>query len=297
MALTIDIKEKIREEAERFVNRFETRYRGAVKLNLSVEEFKEAIRGRDLNFITDAKWIGIAQKLNVNLKEQPRHETAMTKTVVYLLKQFEICQKSKTGGLFCDLSDIGKTEAAKYYVATRPGAYRIDCSIFKNKRRLVHEIARQLEVPKKRNYGETYDALVWQINNSPEDILIILDEFGDIQYDAFLEVKGLWNATEGNCGWFQLGADALKVKFDRGKDNQVVGYHENFSRFGAKYQKCINEDVEGRKKDLRTQAALIAKLNAPEGADIQRLVNECGGSLRNLMKIINKENLNRTAEA
>jgi len=297
MALSINQKQKIRVEAQRFVNRFSTRYQGACQLRISVPEYTEAIQGENLETLTDAKWTSIAQLLGVNLKETVKHKTAMTKTVIYLIKQFEICHKSKTGGLFCDITDIGKTEAAKYYAENTPGAYRIDCSIFKSKRRLINEIARQLNVPKKRNYWETYDALVWEINNSDQDLFFILDEYGDLQYDAFLEVKGLWNATEGNCGWFQLGADALKQKIERGKECQIVGYHENFSRSGGKYQKCIREDAEGREEDLLTQAALVAKLNAPPGADVQRMVLESGGSLRSVIKLINKETYNRTSEA
>ena len=291
MRLTVEQKERIRNGALVFADRFATRNQCANALQINVAQFSEAITKGKLNgVISDAKWVDIARKIGVSIKEQKELKIAMTKMVIYLTEQFEICQRNGTSGILCDISDSGKTVAARYYTATHRNALRIDCSIFKSKRRLINEIARQLGVPRKGNYWEQYDALVWQINNS-DGLFIILDEAGDLQYEAFLEIKGLWNATEGNCAWFMLGADALRRKMEIGRELDRVGFNEMFTRFGAKYQSCFAENVEEKQKELITQVAMVAKLNTAEGTDIQRLVNECGGSLRRLRDLILNKDL------
>lgn len=292
MALTKQQKKNIREETLRYASRFATRNQCASALQISVAQFSTAITsGKIDGVLSDAKWTDIARKIGVSLKDRPVIKTAMTKMVLYLVEQFEVCQKNSTSGILCDIADSGKTQAAKYYASIHKGAIRVDCSIFKSKRRLINEIARQLGVPRKGNYWDQYDSLVWQINNS-DTLLIILDEAGDLQYDAFLEVKGLWNATEGNCGWFLLGADALREKMERCRRSEKVGYQEMFSRLGAKYQSCIRSDAEGRKEDMAIQAAMIAKLNTASDTNIQKLVMSSDGSLRRLINTIQKDGHN-----
>ena len=52
--------------------------------------------------------------------------------------------------------------------------------------------------------------------------LVILDEAGDLQYEAFLELKALWNATERCCAWYMMGADGLKEKINRAIEGKKV---------------------------------------------------------------------------
>ena len=82
--------------------------------------------------------------------------------------------------------------------------------------------------------------------------IIILDEAGDLQYDAFLEVKALWNATENYCGFYMMGADGLKEKMHRAINNRKVGYTEIFSRFGKRYGRVIPIDKAESDKLLHT---------------------------------------------
>ncbi len=50
----------------------------------------------------------------------------------------------------------------------------------------------------------------WCITCARGTPLVVLDEAGDLQYEAFLELKALWNATEMCCGWYMMGADGLR---------------------------------------------------------------------------------------
>ena len=118
--------------------------------------------------------------------------------------------------------------------------------------------------------------------------LIILDEAGDLQYEAFLELKALWNATEHCCGWYMMGADGLKEKINRSIDCKKVGYTEMLSRYGGRYCKVTPDDGKEREKFLMKQAAIVAKVNAPEGYDIATIVRQTRGGLRRVYTEIEK---------
>ena len=116
----------------------------------------------------------------------------------------------------------------------------------------------------------------------------MLDEAGDLQYEAFLELKALWNATERCCAWYMMGADGLKEKINRAIEGKKVGYTEMLSRYGDTYSKVTPDDAKEREKFLKAQAAIVAKVNAPEGSDIARIVNATGGGLRRVYTEIKK---------
>ena len=136
-------------------------------------------------------------------------------------------------------------------------------------------------------YGDVYEDLVAYLRTI-DTPLIVLDEAGDLQYEAFLELKALWNATERCCAWYMMGADGLKEKINRAIEGKKVGYTEMLSRYGDTYSKVTPDDAKEREKFLRAQAAIVAKMNAPEGSDIARIANLTGGGLRRVYTEIEK---------
>lgn len=276
-------KSKIRDAVKAYRDNFNTQKQCAAALEISEAQYTEAIvNGRLDRVLADDVWLRIAVRLKVQTSDLPVWKIAPTKVYIYLTEQFKVCQAESMSGLFCDRADIGKTIAAEDYAAKNPNAVVVDCSQFKTKRRLIKEIARQFGLNTGGKYWDMWDDLVWFINNTDHP-LIILDEAGDMAYETFLEVKGLWNATKYRCGWFMLGADALRVKIENGMNLKRVGFEEMFSRYGAKFQRCIGEGAgDTIENDLKVQAALIAKLNAPKGTDIQPLLARSEGSLRRL---------------
>ena len=138
----------------------------------------------------------------------------------------------------------------------------------------------------KGRYEEIYANLVYYVKSLHQP-LIILDEAGDLQYEAFLELKALWNALENACGWYMMGADGLRAKIERSIDCRKVGYTELFSRFGDAYRQVTPLDGEERKTFLMRQVVEVAKLNAPEGVDAVSLARK-SGSLRRAYTEIEK---------
>ena len=199
-------------------------------------------------------------------------EGSQDPTYQYITAQLELCQQSSLSGILCDLPNIGKTFTARCYVQNHRNAVYIDCSQVKTKLKLVRKIAAEFGVDAKGKYSDVYSDLVYYLR-SIETPLIILDEAGDLQYEAFLELKALWNATERCCAWYMMGADGLKEKINRSIECKKVGYTEMLSRYGDRYSKVTPDEANDRRAFLNEQARIVATVNAR--SEERRVGKEC----------------------
>ena len=259
----------------------------ATSLGMSTSVYSMVKQGVLDKALSDANWVRIARRLGVNLRHEIEWKPANTFTFLFIQKQLELAQLSSLSMILCDEPNIGKTYSAKYYIGCHENAVYIDCSQVKTKRRLIRKIATEFGTDNKGTYSDVYEDLVYYLRtlNSP---LIILDEAGDLQYEAFLELKALWNATEHCCGWYMRGADGLKEKINRSIDCKKVGYTEMLSRYGGRFSKVTPDDGKEREKFLMKQASIVAKVNAPADADIPTIVRKTQGGLRRVYTEIEK---------
>ncbi|MDD3019540.1 MAG: ATP-binding protein [Alphaproteobacteria bacterium] len=259
----------------------------AASLGLATSVYSALKNGTSDKQLSEANWISIARKLNVNLRGEMPWKAAKTPTYEYVTAQLAFCQESSISGILCDLPNIGKTFCAKIYVQSHRNAIYVDCSQVKTKLKLIRKIAKEFGVGSNGKYSDVYDDLVYYLR-SIETPLIILDEAGDLQYEAFLELKALWNATERCCAWYMMGADGLKEKINRSIECKKVGYTEMLSRYGDRFSKVTPDDGREREQFLKAQASIVAKVNAPAGADIAQIVRKTGGGLRRVYTEIEK---------
>lgn len=261
----------------------------AVALDISSAQLSRVSNGDTDQVLSDAKWITIGRRLEVSLTDAPKWKVAKTDTFIYIYEQLSHCQQNSVSGLLCDMADIGKTFTARQFVKESKNAVYIDCSQVKNKQRLVRKIAQEFGVQHSGRYADVYGDLVYYLNsiNKP---LVVLDEAGDLDYMAFLELKALWNATENACAWYMMGADGLKAKIQNNRDRNKVGYAEILSRFGSNFNRV---SPEGGKEDMdnfsKMQVALVVKANIPD-ASIQKVYGETKGSLRKVFDYAKKIN-------
>ncbi|MBQ3364373.1 MAG: ATP-binding protein [Muribaculaceae bacterium] len=285
--ITNDNKKRILEAI--FSNRknYPSDAKHAAALGISASVYNGLKKGQVEKTLSDANWVNIARRLDVNLRERIEWKGAKTATFKYITMQLEACQERSLSVILCDLPNIGKTYTARWYVNEHRNAVYIDCSQVKTKRALVKKIAQEFGVGISGKYQDIYEDLVYYLR-SMESPLVVLDEAGDLQYEAFLELKALWNATEMCCGWYMMGADGLRAKIDRMIDGRKVGYAEIFSRYGGKYSRVTPEHEDDRKAFLLEQARAVAAVNAPDGVDIGPIVRKSGGGLRRVYTEIEK---------
>jgi DNA transposition AAA+ family ATPase len=258
----------------------------ATSLGINAAQLSRILKGETEKVLSEAAWVSLARKMNVSLTNEKPWRAAATPTYIYVSEMLKSCQQDSLSALICDLADIGKTFTAKHFCKENKFAVYIDCSQYKSKQKLVRSIAKEFGTNNTGKYADVYDDLVYYLQ-SLANPLVVLDEAGDLGYEAFLELKALWNATEGSCGWVMMGADGLKEKVRRAIDNKKVGYTELFSRYGQRYQRITPEGKEDSERFIRQQAALIIKANAPD-ADVQAMVVKTNGSLRRIKHEVSK---------
>lgn len=287
MEITKEIKERIIGAIMMDRENYTSDNKHAVSLGISASVYNAIKKGNYEKQVSDANWICIARRLGVVLKKEMEWKAAETPTFVFVSEQLEVCQQSGLSAMLCDMPNIGKTFTARAYVRTHKNSVYIDCSQVKTKVRLIHKIAKEFGVGVNGRYTDVYEDLVAYLRtiDSP---LVILDEAGDLQYEAFLELKALWNATERACAWYMMGADGLKAKIQQAIERKKVGYTEMLSRFGDTYSRVTPDDAKERMKFLKAQAAIVAKVNAPEGTDVMKIVHLSGGGLRRVYTEIEK---------
>ena len=265
----------------------------ALSIGINNAQYSRIKNGETDKVLSDANWIGIARRLGINLNDAPEWKTARTPVFDFITAQLEQCQRESLSAMICDLSDIGKTYTAVQYAKTHKNVVYVDCSQVKSKQKLIRYIAKELGVGSTGKYADVYEDLVFYLKTIPTP-LIILDEAGDLNYDAFLEIKALWNATEMCCAYYMMGADGLKEKINRSINSKKVGYTEIFSRFGKRYGKVIPIGKEESEKLLQLTAAMIIKVNAPADIDVNKVLKRTIGednipSLRRIYKEISKQ--------
>lgn len=259
----------------------------ATSLGIHKSVLAQLKSGKTEKLMGDAKWITVARKLNVQLGNEPEWKIAQTPVFTIITKQLEYCQREATTGIFCDKADIGKTFTAKEYVHTHKNAIYVDCSLVKSKQKLIRYTAKEFGVEHTGKYNEVFEDLVYYLK-AINDPLVILDEAGDLDYPAFLELKALWNATENHCGWYMMGADGLEAKIKKGIAMKKVGFTEIFSRYGTRFQKAVPAGTEEQRAFIATQAAMVIKANYDDMKDAEQLIRKTGGSLRRVRKEVIK---------
>lgn len=285
--MTTEIKQRILAAVAANRSNYPSDAKHAASLGLTASVYSALKNGQTDRQLSDANWASIARRLGVELHAAIEWKTARTPVYQYVMAQLEFSQQSGTSGILCDMPNIGKTFTARLYVQTHPNAVYIDCSQVKTKLKLVRKIAAEFGVNARGRYSDVYDDLVFYLR-SIDTPLIILDEAGDLQHEAFLELKALWNATERACAWYMMGADGLKEKINRSIDYKKVGYTEMLSRYGDRFSKVTPDDGREREAFLTEQARIVAKVNAPADADIAAIVRRTGGGLRRVYTEIEK---------
>jgi hypothetical protein len=285
--ITNDIKLKILGAIKSNRANYPSDAKHAASLGISTSVYSALRNGNTERQMSDAAWISVARRLGVSLRGEIEWKAARTATYQFITAQLELCQGSGLSGLLCDIPNIGKTFTARQYVASHKNVVYIDCSQVKTKLKLIRKIAGEFGVDSKGRYADVYDDLVYYLRSIPTP-MIILDEAGDLSYEAFLELKALWNATERCCAWYMMGADGLKEKINRSIECKKVGYTEMLSRYGDRFSRVTPDDGKERERFLMEQARVVAKVNAPEGTDIGVLVRKTAGGLRRVYTEIEK---------
>ena len=288
--ITTEFKQRVVEAIKADLINYPSASKQAVVLGINSSQLSRISKGETERVISDANWLSIGRRLNVPVVEVSVWQAAKTPTFEFIYDQLTACKNNSVSALLCDAADIGKTFTGKHFVKEHRNAVYIDCSQVKSKQKLIRKIAQEFGIRHTGRYADVYADLVYYLQ-SVEKPIIILDEAGDLDYPAFLELKALWNATEELCAWYMMGADGLKAKIQSNLDRKKVGYTEIFSRFGSSFQKISPDGKENTDEFKKLQMALVAKANLKDSnLNLQAIYTKTGGSLRKLSAYAKREN-------
>ena len=225
--------------------------------------------------VGEAMWLKMAQYTGFERNPSARWMHAETKVSKYLFTQFDICKSKGMSAMLADCPGIGKSHCMREYERTHAEVLCIDCSVSNTKRNFVNAIAQAAGVSTKGTIQDVLDTAIYAIKLM-EKPLIIMDEAGDLEPSALLQLKKLWNALELRCGFYMMGSDGFKSRIKRGVDYDKLGYTEIFSRFDKDFKHALSDNSNDRIEEFKQMTAAICKANGieDEGA-IRRIIANC----------------------
>lgn len=233
-----------------------------------------------------AKWIRLARYVGFTRDEAMEWRSADTYIKGFIFKQLETYQKYQFSGIFCDEAGIGKTHTCKEYAKSTPNAFYMDCSKSRTRNRFIKAICRTLGLDIIGQYDDLLENAIYALGLIHKPI-IILDEAGDLDDRAFLELKRIINDLEGNCAFYMIAADGLKAKIERGIACKKVGFTEVFSRFGKKFSNITDKKkVEQKYPEFLKELAysIIQAQGEKDKVVIKKVIDEvvASGSLKDM---------------
>ncbi len=263
---------------------------------LSPAQYSRIKNGEYEKLLSAGAWVSLGRLVGVR-PDLHRNQVVRTQVYAEIEDSIKFCQENQTSMILVDDAGIGKSICARHIASQRRNCFYVDCSQAKSKLQFFRLLAASLgiDIPVRQHragrYKEIKENVKYALTSVLENPLIILDEAGDLEYDAFLDLKELWNAAEGYCGWYMMGADGLRAKIESGIDRKKVGFTEIFSRFSDSFIKLVPPGTDDRKAFYAQLITDIAKARGKgdQAAKYVRQMLKEGRTLRYLDTLIKME--------
>jgi len=240
------------------------------KYGINPAIFNKMKKGQVERVLADGAWINLGRELEVRADERQWH-AAETDVFITIQDDVNFCKQYSKARIFVDESGIGKTFTGKYLARTGKNIFYIDASQCKSKNDFIRALGKSIGVDHAGKYADVKENLKYWIKMLPQPVIII-DEAGDLEYTAFLELKELWNATEGYCGWYMMGADGLRALIEKGIKAKKVGYRELFNRFNESYSSIVPQSKEQRLLFYKKLISDVLTANMEDTAKLESIV-------------------------
>lgn len=245
----------------------------AKKMGINSSVFSRIKSGEKDSLLNNAQWLNIGRELDVSAKPK---KWVFVRTEVYTSIEEEVlfCKEHSKAMMFVDDCDIGKTVAGKHLSRTLKNCFYVDCTQAKTKQLFIRLIAKTIGIESEGKYATVKANIKYYLKLLPNPILYI-DEWGDLEYAAFLELKELWNATEGVCGWYLTGAEGARHKLENGITAKKVGYREIFRRFNNKFSSVVPVNRSEKIDFYRKLITDVVSANISDKRKLNEIVKSC----------------------
>jgi len=213
-------------------------------LGINGSVYNRIKNGEREGLLSPDKWLNIARELEVEIGSR-KWNTVRTDVYSAIEEEILFCKENSKSRMIIDDCEMGKSYAVRHLCRTLKNCFYVDGSQEKTESELMKAIGRACGVGESGRLSEIRANTKYYLK-SLEKPVVIIDEAGDLKYEAFLRLKEYWNATEFACGWVMMSADGLRKKMETRIKAQMVGYAEMFSRFGGRYRR-ISPVVESER--------------------------------------------------
>ncbi len=252
------------------------------KMDVTDEQFakqydiKGAILSRLKNgelegLISNAKYVNIAFKLNLSLKDR-KWNIARTALLEMIEEEVLFCQAHSKGMIFIDDNGLGKSTAAKYLAKNMKNCFHIECKQGREKIQFIRLLAETIGVEHTGRLNDLKSKIKYTLRMIPNPV-VILDDSGYLKDPAYMEALEIVDATEGVCGWYQIGDHTLRMKMERAMQLGKVGYAAMFSRFASNWSQFTSADKDEKVNDLKALIRAVIMVNSQKGTDVNHIIN------------------------
>lgn len=223
--------------------------------------------------MTDFQWFRLGRKIGVEI-EHRRWNMARTDVYNSIEQDVIFCQQHAKAMICVDECGIGKTFTVKHLCATRPNCFYIDASQTKSSFLFTRALGKAVGVATSGKYTTVKDDIKSYLRmlNNP---IVIIDEAGDLSQIIIQEIKEYWNATEGFCGWYLIGADGLRYIIEKGIKGRKPGFKEVFSRFSDNFSNIVPKDKDDRLSFYKKLITDVLMVNVKDESTLNDIVKRC----------------------
>jgi DNA transposition AAA+ family ATPase len=229
--------------------------------------------GKRDGMLKSSQWLNMGRELQV-VPGQRKWVTAKTDVFRVIEEDITFCKDYAKAKICADECGIGKTHTAKYLSRTLKNCFYVDASQAKTKVLFMRLMARTIGVDHTGSYAEIKENIKYYLSFLPKPIVII-DEAGDLDSSALLDLKELWNATENVCGWYLMGADGLRKKIERGIEGKKVGFKELFSRYSERFTSIVPSGKDDKQAFYRKLITQVLTVNMTDTSNLNNIVRKC----------------------
>jgi len=272
----------------------QTAHSNYLKINTSV--YSRVVQNGELErVLSDTEWLRIAKKLHVDITGTG-WKTVKTAVFEFVTGQMEACQTGKLSAINADEVGIGKTHAAEYYARTHNNVIYIKCNEGMTRANLIRLMAQEMGLDSRGKVDtirENVEMHLLGLNNP----LIVLDDAGYMNDRSWMQIKGLYDATEHACGWYLIGDTSLQKAIQKFVYNDKLGWKALFDRFNQRFNAISNLYVSEAEVQMmrREMVREVLRANYPDAskADEKEIMTKANLSLR----VLRKEITNRLRNA
>ncbi|GHV16108.1 hypothetical protein FACS1894169_09270 [Bacteroidia bacterium] len=209
----------------------------ARSMDINPSVFSRLQKGEREKLLSNSDWLRLGRELRVSLSDR-KWNPVETDVFMQIREEVLFCKQHSKSRIFVDNCGIGKTFTLKYLSKTVKNCFYVDCTQCKTKNELIKALARAVGVELKGKIYEIKENTKYYLSLLDEPV-VELDEAGALEKDALGLVQEYWNATEGFCGWYMVGANALRNKIAKGVSKDKDYFAELFSRFSENLSSIV----------------------------------------------------------